>query len=545
MNNKGFAITSVIYGLSILGIMIVMILMGTLSSTRNNVSEEAKMVEEFLIAFNQTTVTYRAQGNYVYTVPRRETGWYRIEAFGPMGCGATGANGSYTTGIIFLQEGEALTLNIGSCNGNTVVKKGEDVLMRAPGGNNATPGGTTLCYSSTPLGGEIDMNTFQLINSSKSLIGNDAVNFSACTDSNRTAYIRGYPASGTGEWNDFFVDGLMLGASYNSTSGKVIIERLAERDNETIMTIPRKNTFFDNITSIKIESTHTIDSVYYSYQIPDGDKFKGTVVKCGSNTNCTVPNVNIDDISVLFDSGEYHKNLNNVRIKLNDRVVYDSYRTDGIGATPIGIHLSAYQPNTYDSDLNSANNDFAKHGNYYMIPVVSEGKVISAAQSAADDADKLKIEYITGDSRQKWAIDLLNVPGNSYKMFQNINNASSRYEYRIVELTRYKAMSIYYDENYKTNFISAPETFNSLSRNEPQIWNIYPMGDGTCAIKTVVESFDTYNKSGFLFAKTRGLSVNNIDEIMIGGVANNPTYDYQSMPTSTERFILYSLDFSS
>jgi hypothetical protein len=129
-------------------------------------------------------------------------------------------------------------------------------------------------------------------------------------------------------------------------------------------------------------------------------------------------------------------------------------------------------------------------------------------------------------------------------MFENIHNVSSRYEYRIVELTRFKAMSIYYDENYKTNFISAPETFNSLSRNEPQIWNIYPMGDGTCAIKTVVESFDSMSKSGFLFAKTRGLSVNNIDDIMIGGVGNSPEHDYQSMPTSTERFLLYSLDFS-
>ena len=98
------------------------------------------------------------------------------------------------------------------------------------------------------------------------------------------------------------------------------------------------------------------------------------------------------------------------------------------------------------------------------------------------------------------------------------------------------------------NFVSASETFNTLSRNEPQIWNILPMGDGTYAIKTVVPSFTVSEKSGFLFAKPCGETSNNDNDIMIGLVKeynNTSIDDKNTTPTSIERFVLYSLDFSA
>jgi hypothetical protein len=173
--------------------------------------------------------------------------------------------------------------------------------------------------------------------------------------------------------------------------------------------------------------------------------------------------------------------------------------------------------------------------------------VVSATLSGADDSNQLKIEPLTGESRQKWAIDLLNRPGSAEQNFPNVGNRSNKKEYRITELTRYKSLNIYYDENYKMNFVSASETFNSLSRNEPQIWNIFPMGDGTYAIKTVVPSFTISEKSGFLLAKPFGDNNNNDDDVLIGLAKeynNGAVDDLNTTPTSIERFFLYSLDFS-
>ena len=181
-----------------------------------------------------------------------------------------------------------------------------------------------------------------------------------------------------------------------------------------------------------------------------------------------------------------------------------------------------------------------------MIPINTENMAVSAVLNGAEDGNQLMIEPITGESRQMWSIDMINAPGVANSNFPGIPNRSGRKEYRIMELTRYKALNIYYDENYKMNFVSASETFNSLSRNEPQIWNIFPMKDTTFAIKTVVPSFTLSEKSGFLFAKTLGDSTNNLNYVMIGmaSAASQSESDRDTLPTNIERFRLYSLDFS-
>ena len=567
MNQKGFAITSVIYGLAILGVMVVAILMGTLSSTRNNVSEEAKMVEDFLISFNQTQVTYRGSASgaktYTYYVPNGESGWYRIEAFGPRNAAGGNARGAYVTGIVYLNEKDELTFNMGTFGGNTevYVKEGATniLLVKAGGGKGSSPGGTTKCYSATPTGGNINMDTFEL--STGSYIGNTGVSYtdysaSGCTNS---SYMRGYPtAQGVGNGNYYLVDGLMLAGANGSNDGKVIVERLAERSDE-IPNIPRKNKNFDKVSTIKVSTSATI---YYSYHDSfAGSNFKGYVKSC-TGTTCNVGGVDLDDVSIVINGAE-NTNVTNYTVTFThtDGSTYDVYKSvSGNAATSLnygvtskatGLHFSAYQPDHMTSNISGCTNNFSAHGNYYIIPVVTENMVVSAVSNSTDDANQLKIEYMAGESRQKWAIDLLAMPSTgcgtvTSNDFPNIFNESGKKEYRIVELTRYKALNIYYDENYKLNFVSASETFNSLSRNNPQIWNIYPMNDGTYAIKTVVPSFSVFEKSGFLFAKPYG-GTNNINDVMIGLTVNptdTTTSDKDTVPTNVERFYLYALDFS-
>ena len=108
LNNKGFAISTVIYGLAIMGIMLVAILMATMASTRSNSRQLAKSIEEELNRFSKTETFFNQKMSGTkpisqeYIVPAN--GWYKIELWGSSG--ANGAKGAYTTGIIELKEGE-------------------------------------------------------------------------------------------------------------------------------------------------------------------------------------------------------------------------------------------------------------------------------------------------------------------------------------------------------------------------------------------------------------------------------------------------------
>ena len=538
MNQKGFAITSVIYGLSILGIMVVAILMSTLSSTRHNVSEEAKMVEEFLINYNQTEVTYRGVGNYAYKIPNGETGWYRFEAFGKSTDSAAGA---YTTGIIFAKEGSVFNLEIS--NQKTIVSSNSTVLMRAMASNGSNAGGNIMCYHGSTPGGNVNMTTFA--SSSTTYTGIDSITLDNACDG---SFIIGYPGShAAGTFDKFFFDGLILAGASGSKEGKVIIQRVAERDGHFIKDAPIKNEKFKNVTNISVTSSLTVDKIWYSYTEKVGTEedrsYKTHVVSC--NNPCNVGGVPIiDEITVKFASGNEKQNATNTTVKLNSNIIYQAGDDYGVTIGGNGLHFSAYQQDHYTSDILGASNSFPDHGNYYIIPVNSDSLIVSGVSNGADDANKLQIEHITGEARQKWAIDKINGPGEVLTNFANIPNTSGRKEYRIMELTRFKALNIYYDENYKLNFVSASETFNSLSRNDPQIWNIFPMKDGTYAIKTVVPSYLKNELSGFLFAKPSGEGPNNQNDVMIGLTKEQDVQEKNTTPTNVERFYLYSLDFS-
>ena len=59
MNNKGFAITTLLYGLSILGLLLILVLMSTVTSNRHNTKEVVQEIEEDLSRFSvsQASIT--------------------------------------------------------------------------------------------------------------------------------------------------------------------------------------------------------------------------------------------------------------------------------------------------------------------------------------------------------------------------------------------------------------------------------------------------------------------------------------------------------
>lgn len=541
MNRKGFAITTVIYGLTVLGLMIMSILMGLLSSTRNNVASEAERVEKELIAFNQATQSFTCKGTtYTHTVPEGESGWYRIEAFGN---GSATAKGAYTTGIIYLQQGKQLTI----CDGyNGVVKANSSIIMKPASGL----GGTLKGYSK-----EASMPSFGIMNfkldTGKNITGSEGISHTG----GNASQIRGYPGGTNNSTSDYFVDGYMLPTVNESTYGRVTIQKLAGDEENDITTqanrIPGRNKKYDNIKSIEVTLRDDDVSLSSIYATSKGNVYSNT--SC-SSTSCTLTfssGTNIDDVSVLFTTGSYNKHIGGssssyvlINFKKADAGatstnIYNSQSTSTMNnATPTGIKLSAYQPDYISAEL-------PKHGNYYIFPITTESRALSARESVEGESNPITAEYFKGETRQKWAIDLIASRDNSYKLFSNINNTSGSAEYRIMELTRYKSIAIYQDENIRRNVIAAPETFQSLSRNEPQIWNIIKMNDGTYAIKTVVIPSNPLARSGFLAADTNATGTeDNPVRIMIGTINNVGTEEYNlARPTEIERFKLYSIDF--
>lgn len=194
-NNKGFAISTVIYGLSIMGILIVAIMMATMSNNRANTRNLAKSIEDELNRVSKTEVSFAYmiendddEANIPeaqpFTVPEGQSGFYRIELWGTQGGGSFdasgnhigGGKGAYTSGIIYLTEGQVIYFYVGRHQASGSGRATEvrltsgryqeessyvTTIMAAAGGGNDTTaaGGTLYGYNQTmmPLGGSVNV----------------------------------------------------------------------------------------------------------------------------------------------------------------------------------------------------------------------------------------------------------------------------------------------------------------------------------------------------------------------------------------------------
>ena len=173
--------------------------------------------------------------------------------------------------------------------------------------------------------------------------------------------------------------------------------------------------------------------------------------------------------------------------------------------TVTGLRYSAYQPDAVN---------YIDDGVYYIVPVLSENKVLSEKEKPEDDAKTLEVEPFRGYKRQKWLIEKITDPAISpgYR-----ENDTSTYEYKIIEQARYKALTIIKDENVIFNQISAGRYFNNYKRDNSQIWKIEPVGDGTYRIKTVAPyTLTDGENSGYLAVNTNDQAESMQGYAMIG-----------------------------
>lgn len=123
LNNRGFAVTTVLYGIIIMVFLSVFSLMAILATNRTNTHNLADIIEDELIRFGKTSATFDSgvASAQEFIVPEGQSGWYKIELWGASGADVRsttgnevpGGNGAYTSGLVYLNAGEKLYFKIG------------------------------------------------------------------------------------------------------------------------------------------------------------------------------------------------------------------------------------------------------------------------------------------------------------------------------------------------------------------------------------------------------------------------------------------------
>ncbi|MCI6899205.1 MAG: glycine rich domain-containing protein, partial [Tenericutes bacterium] len=135
LNNKGFAISTVLYSLLIMVFLIVTLMMGIMASNRKSNRNLVETIEDELNRYNESATTFAYKDGttgeaeaQIYTVPSGQSGWYKIELWGASGGSTTsettgevraGGKGAYTSGLIYLAENQKLYFYIGGSTKNS------------------------------------------------------------------------------------------------------------------------------------------------------------------------------------------------------------------------------------------------------------------------------------------------------------------------------------------------------------------------------------------------------------------------------------------
>ena len=113
MKNKknGFAITALLYGLSIMALMTVVLMMSIMQNSRKNNTTTVKSVEQELNNYGATTTTY-TDGSPSTVIPTGQSGYYKIEL----------CNNSkvLTTGTVYIPENTKIDTTIGPTSTVTI-----------------------------------------------------------------------------------------------------------------------------------------------------------------------------------------------------------------------------------------------------------------------------------------------------------------------------------------------------------------------------------------------------------------------------------------
>ncbi len=645
-NNKGFAITTVIYGLAIMGILLVSIVMATMSTTRSVSRDYSNRIQDELNQASRTATVFKplvnASNNPIpqtYTVPEGQSGWYRVELWGCQGGGnnleKTG-RGAYTSGVIWLREGTSIYFYVGKRKAGrggyaTELRVGKQfgysdytdnlsagarIMVAAGGGvNDYAHGGTLLGYKASmdAIGGAVDYdNNYNIagtlagynnysnagtLNQNTITVptfnngGGDGYYSSNNANIGGISYISGYggvktikndrPTSGTPHesgthisyfeertrnidqetnaisWSTsgpkwIFIDGRMY-PGVRKGDGEARIERISDAEEG----INGKNKLKRNEILAKRKYTTVTtcspnitaaNQVVFSVISDGADLGYGKTGTYTASTHCVSlkfsnSEVYIDEIAVFHTNME-GKDITDHELYLNGTNKYLLKKNGREPESVTGIRVSAYQPGAWtDSNTKPP----IRNGDYYIVPIIAEGKAITAAKQSSESSNPLKLDYINGNNYQKWKVERIKDPVVS-PTYHNTNDVT-KMEYKIFDLSRYKTMAIgintgttssgiaYTNENEERNRLFSFNSFNNVARDDTQIWNIIPMDDGTFILKTVAPADPPGSAVGNIMAPAKSSSglYSDLENIVIIAKNNN----------QTQRFRFIAVDYAN
>ncbi len=142
MNNRGFAISSLLYGLLLVAFLVVAVLMSVMAANRKNTSTLINKIEEDLNRHSVTVTEFEYTGDVQeFVVPHGKQGWYKIELWGAAGAGEIGDTtqnrGSYTSGIVYLEANTHLYIYVGG-TGVSGSRAYNQIYSTVNGGGGAT-----------------------------------------------------------------------------------------------------------------------------------------------------------------------------------------------------------------------------------------------------------------------------------------------------------------------------------------------------------------------------------------------------------------------
>ena len=157
LKNRGFAITALLYGLSIMALMTVVLLMSIMQNSRKNNTTVVKDVEQELNSYGEATADF-VGGGTKYIVPSGQTGYYKIEVFNG------GSSGTLSSGTVYLKENDVLNLSVANnTTGTTSVSIGGNTIIDSSGTINGSARTTSTAGEYHFLNGQY----FTGINNSK------------------------------------------------------------------------------------------------------------------------------------------------------------------------------------------------------------------------------------------------------------------------------------------------------------------------------------------------------------------------------------------
>lgn len=292
LNNKGFAISTLLYGIMIMIFLIVFALMSILGTTRKNTKNLVSQIEEELNMYSNTNVTmmYDSSITEARTYIAPSSGWYRIELWGSK---LNSSPGSYVSGMIYLKENNYLYINLGKEeSGETdsyieLSSNEESTIMLAPG---AVSSGEQshykiIGYAGTEIQTSDGINTIKTFNIEYGEYNND-----------------GTPK--TTSITPKFYDGMVV-KNVNNNVSKVKISKIS--DNESNNPPGREtNTMLKNIKYIKdcITGSSNVDYPNHAHWV-DIQAIRNGFNQFLGNNNVASVTATKDDISQSITNSGY------------------------------------------------------------------------------------------------------------------------------------------------------------------------------------------------------------------------------------------------